>query len=432
MNQIFFEITLVLVLATVLGMIARALKQPTILGYIATGLIVGPLGLMRLNNLASIDALAQFGIAFLLFLVGLEIDLNDIKAVGKNVILVGLGQVVLTAALGFGLALGLGFQLLPALYLGITLTFSSTIIVVKILSEKRTLGSLHGKLTVGILLIQDLIALFLLILLSSFSGAGAAAGIPWAIFGLTLLKAVLALALALAFGRWVAPRLFRSLAGSQEMLFLTSLAWGLGFAALVALPQVGLTLEIGSFFAGLALARTVEHHQIAGRVKSLRDFFLVMFFIILGSKVALTNVAAAWVPIAVFSFFVIVGNPLIVMVLMGLRGYRARTAFLTALGMGQVSEFSLVVVTLGATLGHIGNLVVATVTAVAIVSIAVNSYLLQRGDELYRILLPFLRLFEFRQPVAEDAASHHDMEGHVVLIGCDSSQYRQTRQSGNP
>ena len=418
MNHIFFEITLVLVLATALGMIARALKQPTILGYIATGLIVGPLGLMRLNNLESIDALAQFGIAFLLFLVGLEIDLSDIKAVGKNVILVGLGQVILTAALGLGLALGLGFQMLPALYVAVPLTFSSTIIVVKILSEKHALGSLHGKLTVGILLIQDMLALGLLILLSSFSGAGTA-GIPWAIFGLTILKAVAALAVALAFGRWVAPPLFRSLAHSQEMLFLASLAWGLGFAALLALPQVGLTLEIGSFFAGLALARTIEHHQIAGRVKILRDFFLVMFFIILGSKVALTNVAAAWVPIVVFSLFVIIGNPLIVMVLMGLRGYRARTAFLTALGMGQVSEFGLVVVTLGAQLGHIGNLVVATVTAVAIISIAVNSYLLQRGDEIYRLLLPFLRLFEFRQPIAEDAATAHAMEGHVVLIGCD-------------
>lgn len=419
MNHVFFEVTLVIALAATLGMIARFLRQPTILGYIATGLIVGPLGLMRLNNLDAIDALAEFGIAFLLFLVGLEIDLNDVKTLGSKILLMGLGQIVLTAAFGFLIAVGLGFSWLPALYLAVPLTFSSTIIVVKILSEKHALDSLHGKFSIGILLVQDLVALGLLILLSSFSKGSTE--VPWLAFGLTLLKGGAALAVALAFGRWVAPPLFRRLARSQEAIFMVSLAWGLGFAALVALPQVGLTIEIGSFFAGLALTRTVEHHQIAGRVKSLRDFFLVMFFIILGSKVALTNVAAAWLPILVFSLFVIIGNPLIVMFIMALSGYRMRTAFMTALSMGQVSEFGLVVVALGAKLGHANDIVVATVTAVAIISIAVNSYLLQSGDEIYRRLAPLLRLLETKRQreTMEDAIPKHAMVGHVVLIGCD-------------
>lgn len=419
MNHVFFEITLVITLAATLGMIARFLRQPTILGYILTGLIVGPLGLMRLNNLEALDALSEFGIAFLLFLVGLEIDLNDIKTLGSKVLLMGLGQVVLTAAIGLLLSLGLGFDLVPALFLAVPLTFSSTIIVVKILSEKRALDSLHGKFSIGILLVQDVIALGLLILLSSLSGGNG--GAPWLTFGLTLLKGALALSLALAFGRWVAPAIFKRLARSQESLFMISLAWGLGFAALVALPQVGLTIEIGSFFAGLALAHTIENHQIAGRVKSLRDFFLVMFFIVLGSKVALTNVAAAWVPIVVCSFFVIIGKPLIVMILMALGGYRMRTAYMTALSMGQVSEFGLVVVTLGAKLGHADDIVVATVTAVAIVSIAVNSYLLQRGDETYNALSPLLQALETNKQrnTMEDAIPKHGLTGHVVLIGCD-------------
>jgi len=420
MSHIFYEITLVLVLATVLGMIAQRLKQPTILGYLATGLIVGPLGLLRLDNTEVLDAMAQLGIAFLLFLVGLEMNLSELKHVGRDVILIGAGQVVFTTLVGLAIAFGLGYGPLTALYVAIALTFSSTIIVVKLLSEKKALETLYGKITVGVLLVQDFIALGVLILLSGLRTAGeiTLATIPWGELGLTFGKGTLFLVGALALGRWLVPPLFRFVGRSQEVLFLVSLSWGLGLAALVAHPAIGLTVEIGSFLAGLSLAKSIENHQIAGRVKSLRDFFIVMFFIVLGSKIILSHASAILAPTILLSLFVLIGNPVIVMLIMGALGYKSRTSFMTGVTVAQISEFSLIVVTLGNRIGHIGEEAVAMVTAVGIVTITLSSYLILYSDGLYRRFGRLFKVFEFRKGAAEDGRETHALRGHIVLIGC--------------
>jgi Kef-type K+ transport system membrane component KefB/voltage-gated potassium channel Kch len=420
MSHIFFEITVVLVLATAFGAAARLLRQPTVIGYIAAGLIVGPLGFMRLNNVEVVDAMAQFGIALLLFLVGMEINLGDLRQVGRNVVLIGLGQIVFTAAVGFLISLGLGLPFLAALYVAVPLTFSSTIIVVKLLSEDRALDSLHGRISLGILLVQDFIALGVLIVLSGLRGTEVAslADIPWATLGAAFIKGTVFLFAALALGKWVVPPVFHLLGRSQEILFLASLAWGLGLAALVAMPQIGLTIEIGSFLAGLALAKTVEHHQISSRIRPLRDFFLVMFFIVLGSKVAISHVGSLVTPILVLSAFVLVGNPLIVMLLMRLLGYRARISFMAGITMAMVSEFSLVVVLLGRQLGHIDDATVAIVTAVSIVSIVVSSYLIKHSEKLYRFLKGPLRVFEIGLGGEEPVQAAPGLRNHVVLVGC--------------
>jgi Kef-type K+ transport system membrane component KefB len=418
MNHIFFEITLVLILATLSGMIARALKQPTIVGYILTGIIVGPLGLVRLNNADVLDAMAQFGIAFLLFLVGMEMNFGELRHVGKSVLAIGLGQVVFTALVGLAIASALGFALVPALYLAVALTFSSTIIVVKLLSEKSALESLYGKIVVGVLLVQDFIALGFLVLLSGLAHAGNdPTRVPWGELVDTFAKGALLLVASLAVGKWMMPRLLRRLASSQEVLFLASLAWGLGVAALAALPAVGLTIEIGAFLAGIALAESVEHFQIAGRVKSLRDFFVVMFFIVLGSRMALGGQSGVWGPTVLLSLFVLVGNPLIVMLIMGALGFRSRTGFMAGVTVAQISEFSLIVVTLGHRLGHVDQRVVTIVTAVGLITITLSSYLILYSDRLYAWLRGPLKIFEFRAS-REHAQAEHPLKNHIVLIGC--------------
>lgn len=421
MSHIFFEITLILVLATAMGVVAHKLRQPAILGYLAAGLLVGgPLGLLKLTSVDAIDAMAEFGIAFLLFLVGMEIDLTELKQVGRNVILIGLGQVFFTTAVGLIISVGLGFGFLSALYIAVPLTFSSTIIVVKLLSEKKAIDSLYGRISIGILLVQDFVALGILILLSGLKTAGAitVANFPWDILVFAFAKGTIFLLLALALGKWVVPRLFSFVGHSPELLFLVSLAWGLGFAALVALPKVGLTVEIGSFLAGIALAHTVERYQISSRVRALRDFFLVMFFIVLGSKVALSRAAGLWLPTAALTTFVLIGNPLIVMALMGLRGYRARTSFMVGGTMAMVSEFSLIVVTLGKKVGHIGDDVVGVVTAVSILSIIISSYLIQHSELIWHRTRRLMKIFERRGTPAESAEQTQNLTGHIVLIGC--------------
>lgn len=417
MNIIFLEITLVLTLATVLGIAARALKQPPIIGYIATGVIVGPLGLLHLDNPGVIDALAQFGIAFLLFLVGMEMNLGELKHVGRSAVLIGLGQVFFTSVVGFGLATLLGFGPLPAAYIGVTLTFSSTIIVIKLLSEKKALESLYGKLVVGVLLVQDFVALGVLIVLSGLGGPGFdPARLPAALVA-AFAKGTGLLVFSLLMGKFVMPKLLHRLAGSQEILFLASLTWGLGLAALASLPTVGLTIEIGAFMAGVALSDSIEHFQIMSRVKALRDFFAVMFFIVLGSKLVLSGMGALWLPTAAFSLFVLIGNPLIVMLLMGALGYRSRTSFMAGVTVAQISEFSLIAVTLGHALGHIGQEVVSLVTAVGLVTIAVSSYMIVHSESIYEALAPLLKVFEFGVH-REKREPGKKLKGHLVLIGC--------------
>ncbi len=419
MSHIFFEIALIIVLAAVLGGIAARLKQPAVLGYILTGLIVGPAGFLRLNNPEAVDAFAQIGITFLLFLVGMDMRLKDLKQVGRTALLTGLGQIFFTAAIGFVIVRLLGYGAVAALYVSVALTFSSTIIVVKLLSEKHALDSLYGKITVGVLLVQDFVALGFLMLLSSLSSAGGAVvSLSPDQIGFTFVKGTLLLAAVLLCGKYVMPKLLHLAGRSHETLLLASLAWGMGLAALVALPQIGFTIEIGGFMAGVAIAGSYEHSQIVGRIKSLRDFFLVMFFVILGSKIVLSNLPMIWAPALVLSFFVLVGDPLIVLLIMSALGYRSRTAFMTSVTVAQVSEFSLILVNLGYKLGHVDGTVVSLVTLVAIVTILISSYMILYSDRLYALMEKFLKRFEFNVRGLEGAAPPHGLKNHIILVGC--------------
>jgi Kef-type K+ transport system membrane component KefB len=417
MEHIFLELAVVLALATGLGGLARALKQPTLLGYIATGLIVGPLGLLQLNHGEVLDTLAQFGIAFLLFLAGMEMNFSELRHVGRSAIVIGISQIAFTGAIGYLLATLLGMTPLYALYVGLTLSFSSTIIVIKLLSEKKALDSLHGKLVVGVLLVQDFIALGALILLSGLSGPQVEPSrLPLAL-GLTFAKGAALLVVSLLMGKYVMPKLLHRLAGSQEVLFLASLTWGLGLAALADLPSIGLTIEIGSFMAGVALSESVEHFQIMSRVRPLRDVFAVTFFITLGSKLVLAGTTAHLLPIILLSLFVLIVKPVLVMVTMGLIGYRARTSFMTGISIAQVSEFSLIVMALSLRIGHTDQGLVSIITAVALITILVSSYLILHAENLYAWLSPFLKKTIEYSAKHEKHIRDASLKNHIVLVG---------------
>lgn len=413
MESIFFEITLIIILASFFSILFKFLKQPAILAYILTGIIIGPFGNLQLQSQDFLKTLGELGITFLLFMVGLELRFSDLKSVGKISLLTGIGQILFTSLIGYFISLALGFSQVASLYIAIALTFSSTIIIVKLLSDKKDLQSLYGKISVGFLLVQDFFAILFLIFLSSFSQGLAS----WESIAFSLAKGIFLFALVLFLSKSLFPKILDKIASSPEVLFLFSIAWALGLSALVASPPLGFSIEIGGFLAGLALANSSENFQIIGKIKSLRDFFITIFFVILGMSMSFSSLSNILLPVLVFSLFVLIGNPIIVMIIMGLMGFRKRTSFLAGLTVAQISEFSLIIVFLGQRIGHLSSEIVSLVTAVGVITFAASTYLILNGNKLYKALSIYLSIFERSKTSEEYVGDLDGIKNHVVLIG---------------
>ena len=420
MNNLFLELTVVLIMAGAIAFLVSLLKQPSIVAYIITGLILGPFGYITLHQGDVFQTLSQFGVTLLLFMVGLQLDVRELKTIGKTALITGLGQVVFTTAIGFWILRLLHFSTTASLYIAPALTFSSTIIIVKLLSEKRDLQSLYGKIVVGVFLVQDFVAVFLLLALSSSSSQTSPiyAGLPaWQNIILTLVRALVLLLLVAFMSSKVFPKVINRIGKSEELLLIFSLAWAIGLAAFVSLPIMGFSLEIGGFLAGLALARSTVHFEIGARIKPLRDFFLIIFFIVLGSGLVFSNISQLTWPAIVLSAFVLIGNPIIVMVLLGLQGYKPRTGFFAGVTVAQVSEFSLILVALGLKLGHLTSADVGLVTLVAVVTISLSSYLIMFSAKIYNFLRAPLKFLDFKKGSAEKHLQTSELNNHIILVG---------------
>jgi Kef-type K+ transport system membrane component KefB len=411
MTEGFFELTIILIAAAVLSIIARMLRQPTILAYLAVGVLINYLNLFDFHSFNLFELFSDLGIMLLLFLVGLEINYSSLKMVGKVSLILGLGQVIFTSIGGFIISRFFGFEIIEAAYLAVGLCFSSTIIIVKLLTDKKDLNSLYGKISIGFLLVQDLVAVLLLVLLSSMQSSGEF--VPMDLL-IALGKAVALFGVMLWLGRKIMPVIFDKVAHSQEILFVTSLAWVFVLAVLV--NQINFSIEIAGFLAGIALANSSEHFQIANRVRPLRDFFIMLFFVSLGTSFVFEDLSGLATPILTFSAYVLIGNPLIVMVLMGILGYRKRTGFLTGLTVAQISEFSLILMAVGLKLGHIDDTIIALVTAIGIVTIITSTYLITHGNQIYRIFSNILSIFE-RRKLKEPSFKTNQYKKSIVLIG---------------
>ncbi len=411
--MIFTDIVIAVIAAAVIGIIFHLLRQPSIIGFIVAGLVISSLGYITKENVEIISDLSSIGVTLLLFIVGLEMNLKELKHVGRPAILVGLGQMVFTFSLGLAICYALGFATIPSLYISIALTFSSTIVVVKLLSEKKALRSLYGRIVIGALLVQDAVAILLLLFLSGFAGGGEDLG---GSFFLTLIKGSIFIALVMFSSRYL-YKLLDLIGRSRELLFLFSIAWALGISAFASSELVGLSMEVGGFLAGLALAGSAENFQISSRLRPIRDFFLILFFVGLGTSMMLGITAEAISSTVILSLFVLIGNPIIILIIMGVMGYRARTSFLSGLTFAQVSEFSFVVMALGSRLGHLGSAEVSLVTLVGIITILTSSYFIYYGDKIYEAFKPVLRFFEKKRGVVEESAEETHLSDHLVLIG---------------
>lgn len=406
----FGEIALVVVIAVVAGFIAHLLRQPVIIGFILAGFLIGLFKHIELTSVGFIENLASIGVALLLFLIGLEMDFRELKRVTLPAFLVGFGQIVFTFGIGFLIAGYLGFAMVPALYIAIALTFSSTIVIVKLLSEKRDLNSLYGRVVIGILLVQDFVAIFVLLFISGIHASG---GIFY-LLGVTFLKGLGLVVVTVALSR-VFPKILDLVARSQEMLYLFAIAWALGVSAFAA--SIGLSIEVGGFLGGLALASSSEQFQISSMLKPLRDFFLILFFVVLGIQAFAGGTAVAIAPVVILSLFVLIGNPIIVIIVMGVLGYRSRTSFLSGINVAQISEFSLIIVALGHSFGDISSADVSLVTLIGVITIFVSSYYISYGDKLYKFFRPLVKHFEFRKRLVEELPPETELKNHIVLVG---------------
>lgn len=419
MQSIFSEIAVVIIVASVLSIIFRFLKQPAILAYILTGVILGPLGVFHLQNHEALATLGQLGITLLLFMLGLELKLAELKSIGKTAVVAGSLQMILTFFLGTGVALLLGFSPLVSSYVGIALSFSSTIIIVKLLSDKRDLTSLHGKLAIGILLMQDFFAILTIIFMTGFH-AGTTFAVILQIL-LVILKLTVLIGWILVLSKYVFPRILHNLSSSGEILFLFSLAWVFAITAIVTSRWIGFSIEVGGFLAGLALANTHENYQIIARMKALRDFFMTIFFVMLGIQMAFSNFLAAVIPALILSLFVITLKPAIVMLLTGMQGFRKRTSFFVGVSMAQISEFSLIILFLGQSKGIIPSDVVTICILVSMITFTISTYLIQNTNKLYGVVGSKLSFLELgKTPNKHDDTSldnFSDYDKHVILIG---------------
>lgn len=412
-GYIFYEIAALLVLAAAVGFLGLLARQPLIVSFIAVGIIAGPSALGIAQSDEYIDLLAELGIAVLLFLVGLKLDLKLVRMLGPVALLTGLGQVAFTTVFGFLIGLALGLGVVTSLYVAIALTFSSTIIIVKLLSDKREIDSLHGRIALGFLIVQDLVVVLAMIILSAI-GVGSAGDSAISDVLLVFAYGAGMLVLVGLFIRYVANPLVERLAGAPELLVSFSIGWAVLLAA--AGHYLGFGKELGGLLAGVSLASTPFREAIAARLASLRDFLLLFFFIALGAALDLSVLGASVFAAVVFSLFVLIGNPLIVLAIMGAMGYRKRTGFLAGLTVAQISEFSLIFMAMGVSIGHVQDEALGLVTLVGLITIAASTYMITHSHRLYNWLEPALGVFERRSAGTLDDAGKIGAKAYTAVI----------------
>ncbi len=418
MHSAFFELTIILGLSCLLGFIIKYLKQPILMAYLLAGVSLSLFRVIDPHNSLALNFLPEFGVAFVLFFIGMELDLREIKSLGWPIVVGSLGQILITSIAGYVIAGLLGFGLIDSIYLGLGLSFSSTVLVIKMLLEKKDLNSLYGKLALGILLLEDLVAVLFLMGLtisSSVLNLGVQSAFP--VLGL-LIKALGLFFVSLVLSRYVLNTLFRAVADNAELLFLTALAWCFSFIALAQF--LGFSLTIGAFLAGVALASSPYHYQIQGKVKPLRDFFVALFFIYLGSQVSFNNFSQTAPVIGIFVLYAVLVKPVIFMLLLGSFGFKKHTIFQSSINLSQISEFSLVLALIGVQNGVVSSNVLSIMALTGVISIFFSTLIINSARQIYKKVGPYIGLFvhgKYVHPEEQSKVVLSEIADHVIIVG---------------
>ena len=408
----FVSVALILALAVAAGAIAKLLRQPVVVSFIIVGILAGPTAFNLVEGAEEIRLFAKFGIAILLFLVGLKLDFHMIRSTGKVALVAGLSQVAFTAAVGFGIAMLFGFEATTAFYIAVALTFSSTIIIIKLIGDKRELDTLYGRIAVGILIVQDILVVAAMVVIVTIGTPGEGSVVTDLI--VTLASSAVFLGVIAFASKFVLEKVLDWISKSPELTLLFGVAWAIVLAAISIL--IGLSMEIGAFVAGVSLASTAYRESLGARMVSLRDVMLLFFFIELGASLTFADALGQLWPAIVLSVFVLVGKPLIVFAIMGWMGYRSITSFRTGVALAQISEFSLILIALGYSLGQVDSAVLSLVTLVAVFTITVSSYLILYTDKLFLLMQGFMHLFERGKASAVDEESQ-SLSYDAIVIG---------------
>jgi Kef-type K+ transport system membrane component KefB/Trk K+ transport system NAD-binding subunit len=408
----FTELTIIFAVTFIVSLIFRILKQPLIISYIISGLILVTLTRSFFEREILIQVFSKVGIAILLFIIGLELKLKTLREIGLPSIVIGTLQEIITILIGFLLAKLLGFSTIAAFYLGAALSFSSTVIIVKLIADKGDLGKLYGKLAIGFLLVQDLITILIIISLSFFSSQNFPPS--FSNFNKLILGSILLILIPYLSQRFF-PKLENFLSSSLEFLFLFSLFFLFTIATLFDYLDFG--IEIGALLAGVSLSSLVISSEMVSRLKPLRDFFILLFFITLGSQINIINLNSSLLLIIIFSLFVLIGNPLIMFFLLGLLGYQKKTMFLLGLSSAQISEFSFILIKLGIDTKYIEENLLSIVSIVGLVTIFSSTYLFIYADKIYPLVKNFLRLFEKKGQKQREELIEKFYD--IILFGCD-------------
>lgn len=426
--------------AAVCMVLARLIRLPSIVACLLAGVVLGPVfGVVEDSH--ALEVISEMGIVLLLFLVGMELSFDKIREVGPVAVAAGLGQVVFTAAIGWLLCRVMGFDVMESVFLAVGLTFSSTVVVVKLLTDKNELNTLYGRIAVGIFLVQDLVVILVLTVLTGLAGAGdwqaggsVSQGPDWLSLAIAMGRAfggmLLLLGAVLVVARWILPRLFGAVASSPATLFIWSLGWC--FAVVGLAYGLDLSVELGAFFAGVSLAQLPYHRDLQHRIKPLMNFFVAVFFVSLGLKISPDGAVLEWWPILALSLFVLLGNPLIFMFIITRMGYGERTAFFTSVTVAQISEFSFIFAGMGVAAGLISERIMVITAMVGVVTIAVSAYLILYNGQCLNWCrrMKLLRIFRAKADAdaTETTVSEIGLSGHVIVVGMNALGHELCRE----
>jgi len=419
MHELIRDITYCTVAAWLLGLGAQFARQPLLLAYLAGGFALGPMGFGFIKSAESISAISELGLIFLLFMIGLEIDLKKVASAGRSITLTALVQIVGGVLAGIVFFRLCGFPLgggkWDALYLAVAGALSSTVIVVKMLYDKEELDTLTGRITLGVLVLQDLAVILFLAIQPNLENLA-----PGILF-LSLTRVIILVTATFALSRYLLPAIFRGVARIPELMQVGAIAW------CFLIGEVGqrlhLSREMGALVAGVALSTFPYALDVTAKVISLRDFFVTLFFVAIGMQIPLpTGRLVGWV--LVFATFVVVSRVATVFTPLYLMRQGLRTSIIPALNLCQVSEFSLVVLALGVQAGHLANPATSGIVALAFTLLAVlSTFGMAKSDRYVRAIIPWLKNRGLRDldQVADNAgppgATSHRGSARIVFVG---------------
>ncbi|MBB1093237.1 cation:proton antiporter [Rhodopseudomonas palustris] len=416
MHELIRDITLCILFAWMLGLSAHFFRQPLILAYLIAGFAIGPFGLGLVRSQDSISVISELGLIFMLFMIGLEIDLKKVVRAGSVILVAAGGQLIGGCLLGlaffFGIGLSIGGGQFDAVYLTVACALSSTVIIVKVLYEKRELDTLPGRLTLGVLVLQDIFAILFLAVQPSL------ADLQVSVLLLSIGRVAVLVATALVLSRYVLPWLFHRIARTPELVLLGALAWCFLIGEIA--ERLHLSREMGSLVAGVSLSTFPYALDVTAKVTTLRDFFITLFFVAVGMTIPIPNGSVIMLALAIAAFTV-VSRVVTTFVPLYLMRQGLRASLLPALNLAQISEFSLVVIQTGIAAGHIRTETASAASFAFVLLAVLSTFVMLRSDPITRRVIRLLKALGLRDLDHRAEDSEHDASHgavrRIVILG---------------